>query len=452
MIKVGAGEADITPPLGTSMAGLAHDRKAEGVHDKIFARAMVLDDGSTKVAFVTCDLLSIKRRTILSARAIVEKKLGIPGRNVMISATHSHSGPQTTNLFSIRADEDYVKALPEKIAGAVGKAAEKATEARVGIGSVNEYRLSYNRRFIMRDGTSECQPEKGSDQILWNEGPIDPQVGVLFAEDMKGKTIGVLVNFTCHPTVTLTKALISADYPGYIDPVIRKAKGDDVVILFANGAFGNMNHVDYSNPNTSEFGYEWAGWMGKELAKDALRAMEATKISTEYKLGSRSKIIKIPIREIFDRDLKKAKEISDGAILPMTSPMPQSERRGGMTASFLDHPYWGKMWSREIVLLAEEKQKNPTVDVEVQAISVGNAAFVGVPAEYFVEFGLEMKEKSKIRPTFLVGMSNGCVGYVPTLRAFKGGGYEPKTACSSKLVPEAGQMVLDIALGLLNEA
>jgi len=450
-MRVGVGEVDITPQVGISMAGLPNYRESEGVHDKIYTWAMVFDDGFTQVALVTCGLLALKRQTVIGAREIIEKKFGIPGRNVMISATHSHSGPQTTDIFSIKADEDYVKTLPDKIAGALGRAVENATEARIGIGSVNEYRLSYNRRFIMRDVTSECQPEKDSDEVLWNEGPIDPQVGVLFAEDMGGKVIGVLVNFACHPTCTCTatKNLISADYPGYIDPVIRKIKGDGVVVLFANGALGNINHVDYSNPNTNEFGYEWARWMGSELARDALRVMEATNTSTECSLGVRSEVIKIPIREIPDEDLKRAKEASEGAKLPITSP--QEWRGGGLTANFLEHPFWRGMWAREIVLLAEEKEKNPNVDVEVQAISVGNSAFVGVPVEYFAEFGLEMKEKSKIKPAFVVGLANGCAGYVPTLRAFKGGGYETKTACSSKLVPEAGRMILDTAMRLLRK-
>ena len=129
-LRVGVAAVKISPPSGTPMAGYYYARGSEDVIDDLFAKAAVLDDGSTKVALVVCDLITLPRDTVLEARQLIEQQTGIPGGHVMISATHTHTGPSLSR-GSVRDKQDggasdparrYTMELPDRIAQAVSEA------------------------------------------------------------------------------------------------------------------------------------------------------------------------------------------------------------------------------------------------------------------------------------------------------------------------------------------
>ena len=138
-LRVGVAAVKITPPTGTPMAGYYYERGSQDVIDDLYAKAAVLDDGSTKVALVVCDLISLPRNTVLDARRLIEQQTGIPGGNVMISATHTHTGPALAR-DSVRDNQDggssdparkYTLELPSRIAQAVAEASGKLKPATV---------------------------------------------------------------------------------------------------------------------------------------------------------------------------------------------------------------------------------------------------------------------------------------------------------------------------------
>jgi len=132
-LRVGTAAVKITPPAGTPMAGYYHARGSEDVLDDLYAKAAVLDDGTTRVALVVCDLITLPRATVLEARTLIEAQTGIPAGHVMLSATHTHTGPSLSR-DSARDNQDggagdparkYTLELPGRIAQAVAEANEK---------------------------------------------------------------------------------------------------------------------------------------------------------------------------------------------------------------------------------------------------------------------------------------------------------------------------------------
>src|SRR5262245_60574990 len=203
--KVGVAWVDSTPKLGIPMAGYYSERGAEGVHDPLKAKAIVLESAGTKVALVTLDLISTLRSTVEETRRIIEAETGLPGKNVMISATHSHTGPIFSG--SRRSDalggshplaQEYTYALPALIARAVKQANEKLAPARVSYGTGVEENLAFNRRFHMKDGTVGWNPGKLNPNIIQPAGPTDPTVQVVYFSADNDQPIATYVNFAMH--------------------------------------------------------------------------------------------------------------------------------------------------------------------------------------------------------------------------------------------------------------
>ncbi len=171
-LRLGTAAVKITPPLGTPMAGYYSARGSQGVLDDLYAKAAVLDDGKTKAAMVVCDLIGLPRAPVLEARRIIAEKTGIPADNVMISATHTHTGPVVIGDTAIddlvtggsKLSKDYAEQLPKWIAQAVEEAYGRRTPARVFYASENEPKLSFIRRFWMKDGT-----------VGWNPGSAESE-------------------------------------------------------------------------------------------------------------------------------------------------------------------------------------------------------------------------------------------------------------------------------------
>ncbi len=233
-LTAGAASADITPPRGCPMAGYYSVRGAEGTHDPLLAKALVLEKDGTKVALVALDLLSTTRGLVEESRTLIEKATGIPGKNVMISATHSHTGPVLWD-GSPRADilsdgsqiaKDYIKELPGKIAAAVKKAEEARKPAKVSFAAGKEDGLAFNRRFHMEDGSVGWNPGKKNPKIVRPAGPTDPSVPVVFIEtdEKQPKPIATYVNFAMHLD-TVGGLYYSADYPYTLSKSLARGEG-----------------------------------------------------------------------------------------------------------------------------------------------------------------------------------------------------------------------------------
>jgi len=431
MLKVGFAEVDITPPLGIEMSGHWNIRLATGVRDPLFAHAMVIDDGRVPICLITCDVLSLRRSTVLAARAAISETTGIAPDRIGISATHTHYGPMTAQLWTRdqQPDADYLADMLAGIIAAGTEAFEARRPAQIGIGWTFEGKLSFNRRYMMRDGNVLMHPPVGSSDILYPEGPTDPKVGIIAARDADGAPLGYWVNFACHATVAGTADEFSADFPGALAAEIKRRHGDEIVTLFGNGCCGNLCQIDVFDPDRPRNGDELLKIMGEGLADNVDRAETEMDFADDLVLDVRSEEIAIPLRRIPDEMVAEAE-----AILADRDAHEHNDIK------------YAEMWLE----LTERKRTEPMIPGEVQVFRIGEVAVVLLPGEVFVEYGLEIKLKSPARRTFVVELANSIMGYVPTRRAFEGGGYEQKTGSNSKLSPVAGEYLVETALALLD--
>ena len=409
-LKAGVAKVDITPSVGVYLSGGLRKRIAQTVGTPLYAKALVLDNGSTQVGFLALDLLVIEKETIASAGELIEAQTGMNIENIMVSASHTHSGPYTsTNIFDGEEgiDGEWFSALPHKMAEAVSSAYHFLKEAKVGAGSGCEESICYNRRMKMKDGTawnSWLNPPK--DQIVGPSGPIDPEVGVLRVENMDGSTLGAIINFSCHDNAGGVGG-ISADYAGYATEVIENVEGGESVALFMPGACGNIG----PRPDAQK--------TGKILGAEALKTLVRIPTVQDVQLAAIRREIDLPLRK-FELQLSEIRKI-----------WPSGE----------------EVFTKEMEYLKQVKDNH--ISTYVQAIAIGDTAFVSVPGEMFVELGLEIKNKSPFERTFVVELANDYVGYIPTRVAFEEGGYETLNARSSRVAPEAGELVVENTLNML---
>ncbi len=433
MLKAGSAQVNITPPVGTTLVGQWAARKSTGVHDELFANALVLDDGKNRVAMVSCDVLSIGNTSKRAIRDVIGRETDIDPDHVFLCATHTHTGPAVVSALGTNADEIYTEQFTKMVAGSVKMANDRLEGVDLGVGCGSAPGWAFPRRYWMKDGTVKMHPQKVDPNIVRLQGEADPELNVLYVRNKAGKVIAIIVNFACHATVVGGDRVISADYPGAIRDNIKKLVGQETVVLFGNGPCGDVCQIDVENPARSESGHAWRARMGLALACEAVKVMAATDPlpPEEMDIDVRKEYLDIPIREIPQKELAEAcKTFANKPLDPPPTNRDEIEKR-------------------ELILLAEEREQDPNTHAELMAIRIGKSAIIGIPAEFFSGLGRQIKLASAYKPTFVIELANGCVGYIPTEEAFTGGGYETQLVRSSKLIPEAGKMVVQKAVELL---
>lgn len=422
-LSAGCSKVVITPPVGAYLAGHFRPRKSTGVHDDLYARALVLSDGDVELALVVCDLLCVDSEVVSKSREIVRRELGIPEGNVMVAATHTHTGPYAVRDFmgSERLSEEYLSVLPSLIAGAVIEAHEGMERVRVGFGVGREDGVAFNRRYYMRDGRVVTNPGRGNPDVVGPAGPVDPSVGVVRLDRASGGVRCLLVNYANHVDV-VKGTLISADYPGIVCRFIERALGGRATCIYTNGAMGDVNHINVRDPEQRD-GYEEAERIGVIVACEALRtALEVRCRYSDVELASAREVVRLPLRRVSEEEVERARRVL---------------REGG--ASLRDRVY-----ATEALLLHERYERGERyVEAELQVLSVGDCALAGVPGELFAELGLRLKEMSPFPLTLVVGLANGYVGYIPTARAYDEGGYEVRPCRHSKLARGSGELLVE---------
>ena len=446
-MQVGFAATDVTPAVGKEVPGGFTKAFSATVHDPLLATAAVIGDGETRVALVGLDNLSVKRWVVQAARALIESRTGIPTDSVLVGASHTHNGgpcvgalpgdfarafdpefcEQLAQHEMTAPDPAYLHLVAEQIATAVILADQRREEALLAVGRGEERTVAFNRRFRMRDGRQMTHPGKGNPDIIEPAGPADPEVGVVSAWTPSGRFLGAVVNFTCHGTVF--SGGISADWPYYMRTTVTNALNPLAHVVFLNGACGDVTQVNNLSLQESEFGEKWARRVGQKVGSEALRVIADAEPAELVPFAASHTTFPIKTREV-------SEERFAAALALVRSDAPH------------DHEWW---FARDEVLLHEQNRWEPRATCEVQAIQIGPAAYVANPAEYFCQFGLNIKARSRFPYTWVVELANGCIGYVPTPEAMgpQGGGYEPRLALSSKLVPEAGQMIEDASAALL---
>jgi hypothetical protein len=419
-LKAGFSEIDITPPVGTLKIGWKKVIVSDTVLDPLYARVAVFESGGEYVGFVQLDTLSIRWTQVSQIRTMVTEELGFPGENVMVAATHNHAGPAVANCGDVPRDEKYIEAMVGRIVEAFGKALDRMQEVEIGFGSAYEFGVGFNRRVVMRDGTVKTHGRFDDGEALYLEGPIDPEVHVLAARTPSGLA-GLIVNFACHPAHHGGSTELSGGFPGVLADIMR-SRGSPVT-LFLDGASGNITTVDPSRSGHDVPKEE----AGRRLADDVSSVLKGMVFSDVERIGAVSRTIQLPFRQVSQDEI-------EGRI------------RGAQR--FID----SAIYDREMPRLLDRMDRMDSQPADVQVIAIGGVAYAGIPAEYFVQHGLRIKREGHPVHALVVGQANGMVGYVPHLEAFDRGGYETTLCNSSRLAPEAGDLLADCAIELIKDA
>ena len=432
-LKAGSASTNITPPLGTRIPGGFRPRYAENVDDELFAKAVVIDNGTTCIAIVTCDLIAIPEKVADAAKARIADRCDIPPAHVMINATHTHTAVAIADLLGVDEDTEYTEWVPLKIADAVELAVWRRKPARIGFASIDEERITFNRRWHMRDGTVRFNPGIEHPDLVKPTGTIDPEVAMMFVEATDdGTPIAAVANFSLHYIGTDNSNALSADYFGHFDRRMRHYLGDTCISLLWNAASGQINNTDFSGRTKwTASGHQQAVKMANVLAGHFIVEMQLMEMHETLDLSGDLATLTFQRKQITTEDLKIAEQVLS---------VPQGTYDAYETGPFS----WvvGERIPQALVdVYARECQrlaKLPTqMTAPVQVIRLGEAAIVALPGEVFVETGMNIKSKSDAKPTFLVSLANGYIGYICTDKALiEEGGYETWAAKSS--LPDVG--------------
>ena len=419
MLNGGATTLDITPPLGTLIPGLFHERRAEAIHDPLNVRSLVLERGGDGIAIVVCDLIGVARTYLDAAKARIADATGLTPERVLICCTHTHSGAQT-------GDDPYTEFLVKRIADSVRLAWRGREPVVAGWGRAEEERPVFNRRFHMADGTVRTNPGLRNPDVMEAAGPVDPEVGVLCLQKPDGTPEGLLCNYTLHYVGGGDhEREVSADYFGYFSRLIQRMRGKRFTAALSNGASGDINNHDViGGSRSANDRFQHTERVAALVAAHALWAWNGMAFADDQALGAALEEVALQRKARPSRaDIARARDIDE-------------KGRGTMAE---------RAFARRILRrMAEVPEEARTW---VQALRIGDLALVGVPGELLVRLGLDIKKRSPFGQTMVLELANDSVGYLPDEQACKEGGYEPEAALYA---PGSGERIADAAVGLLD--
>jgi len=434
-LRVGVHSEIITPPLGSQMAGFAaRSGVAQGVHDDLHARALVVDDGTTIVALISVDIIGIDRSLADRVREEICVQTGIPAAHVVISATHTHCGPATFRHFFNQMqdlDTSYIDVLGRRIVSSVEHATAKRKRARLRAGLAPVGHIAVNRR--TDDGK-----------------PIDPYAGVVIVEEENGGPSVVVVCYACHPTVLGPNTLsITADFPFFTAEYLKEELGEQTEVLFFNGAEGDLSIGHKSNLSAigiidSFRTFDKARELGRQLGRFVLNGL--TKLSVqESSVTVRTKRIRLPLKhyEPLERMTKRRDESMEQLRrLESQGKSANEEMLQARQAVLFDsiEEYYARLYD-------EAPGNDPkTLEVEMTAIRIGQTAFITFPGEAFVDIALDIRKRSGFPATLFLGLSNDYIGYIPKAGANASEGYE---VVAARVDAPASGLLTDTAIELL---
>ncbi len=454
-LRAGAAQVDITPQLGTHLAGaVGLHRPAERIIEPTCARALVFDSGGKKPCILTLDVTIITEPYTARIRKGAGE-LGFEPDAVMVHATQTHSAPP---LGYFMLDEDfppvadgyewirggeksYSDFAADRAIQAIAQADAALQPVQIGTASGIEGRMAHNRRAVRDDGTvgmpgpNVWDEPLGPTWIRYLEGPIDPELGVMCLRSDDLRTVAMLLHYTCHPVHVFPRPIVSPDWPGAWADEMQEVHGEQCVPLVLNGACGNINPWPPFDPDYVEDHRR----MGQVLAETAGPVVESLQFSDEATLDWRVRHLKIPIREVPADELAWAQDI----LGDNPEPVWKDEKRTVVDSDW--------MTAASILSVHLQREREGELDYEIQALRIGDSAIVGLPGEPFVEGQLRIKMASPARLTYVAHCTTQYVGYIPTSDALTRGGHEVNTSYWAKLVPEALDMVVKATAEVLDD-
>ena len=443
--RAGAAKVDITPKRWpVQLIGSFRERLATKAHDPLHARAIVCDDGQTRIAIVIVDNCLIGRNYIDAAKALAAKRTKVRGDRILVAATHTHSAPPGKDRLTNRTDavhRAYFNQLVEGIAAAIVQAEKNLAPAELAHGMALVPEAILNRRWHMKSGGIAVNPfGKKTDTVRMNPprslierpaGPTDPEVHFISLRGTDGRPIALLANYSLHYVGGIPAGGVSADYFGAFSSLIEKAVGKDAgfVAMMSNGTSGDINNISFRVPRPRQPPLQRMNEVAKLVADRVLAAHVKAKFRKDITVAMEQTLLTLKNRQPTAKQIAYAKKVlatQDLKTLP-TRAIPYANR----TLALANGPR-----QEEIVL---------------QALRLGEVGITSIPCEVLCEIGLTLKAQSPLpQSTFTIELANGHYGYLPTPRQHALGGYETwMGTCTLEIL--ASEKIKKSLLGMLKK-
>ncbi len=417
-IRAGVAKRVITPEGDIPLAGYYHERIGRRVRDDLHCRALVLEHGDCRICIVTVDLIFVAREWGDRARALIAERTGIAPECIIISATHTHTGPGVGSHYDWPTAEQWLAALPGMLAETAEAAAADMFDALLFPGRQEECYLASNRLGRTRDG-DEIFSSTG---VIGHAGPVDPELLAVGIREPDGTVRAVLVNYGMHVDVIGgdTADFVSADWPGIMEEAIAGVYGEQAITVFINGCCGDINHRLWHETRQPAEGEMKAVQMGRAFAGLAVNAIEKAEPMESFGgCGAELEELQIPY---YTRDENIMAEM-------------EALRARGDDLEYFEKATLASIerWDRD----------GEIADAPLQVMRFGELIFVGLPGEIFTKWGMEIKHWSPTPWTFVIELANDALGYIPTTDQAMRGGYGAKPILSRRLIADAGRQMTD---------
>ncbi len=420
-LQAGAAAVDISPrEFPVNMPGGFSANFAEGVHDPLYARALVLSEGATTLAMVVVDNIGVSREVGDEAKALVAEKTGIPAERILLAATHTHSAPASNVVDGPEPAVAYRQVLLDGIVESIVRAHQALRPAAVGHGVHPLPEEVFNRRWYLKPGKMQPNPFGQMDEVRMNPGtspevldrpagPTDPDVTILSVRDGQSRRpLALLANYSLHYVGATPRGRVSADYFGEFARRMpsRLRAGDEFVAMMSNGASGDINNIPFLVTRPPREPFEQIRIVARKAADAAWFAHAGIEShQADARLGMIEREVTLQMRRPTEEQIEWA-----NGVLAITDEAERAEL-----------PRLAEAYARRTLGLAEADE---TLNVLVQAVRIGDLAVCALPFEVLVEIGLDLKQRSPFPSTMVLGIANGSHGYLPSPEQHKLGGYE----------------------------
>ncbi|RAJ94523.1 hypothetical protein LX87_04410 [Larkinella arboricola] len=435
--QAGAARVDITPPLGTLINGDFITHYARFIHDPLYAKALVLQQGETTVALVIVDICAMPKDFLDAVKRDIQEQTGLLPQNILISSTHTHAAGSVASLLLGAADLPYRQKLPGLLVESVKAALQNRRPAKIGFGAVDVPEHVVCRRFFMKEGYQALNPVTGGldgvktnpfgdeQQIDRRVVPVDPEVGFLAVKGLDDQWISLLANYSLHYVGDWENGSITADYFGVFSEEIGRLlqAGSGFVGMMSNGTSGEANIWDFLDPDrypTEQFAK--SELIGKAIAGKVFSALQTVEWQTAPALSAQYAEVTAGVRKPSADELEVARELVAETYYEAIQQVDMDVLR--------------RIYAREQVLLNDYPD---TIEFPVQALQIGTGRIGALGGEFFAETGLKLKQSHS--PYFTITMANGYVGYVPPAHEIERGGYETWRCRTSFLEPGAEETI-----------
>jgi hypothetical protein len=463
ILRAGTGKCRITISKG-------HE------NDPLFAKALVIENDTTKVAIITLDVIAIGGIGALSENFMqdlgmkIQNDFGMNSKNILVNASHNHCDGSVILSNIIQADKKITEDIVNKTSQAVKKAFQQMETVKIGTGRGFEDRIGMNRRVKLKNGkvfTIRLANPNMPDDLVAGVGEIDTEIGILRIDRLNGSTKAVVYNYACHPYTGVPDGKVTAEFPGYASGLIEEHLGPGCMAFFLQGAAGDITEVLYKDVNRARD----CSPFGQMLGLSTLRALKEINTCESNYLTVINESLQLPLRtdisarlEALDNEEQKLLATLRLTSLNIKSFIPlivkyklspdypsnysyyylQQEKIHTRNLKALDkanrgnmNKYLNNILAMETMATIEENKTtlrfsndeirkigSNVVSVDIQGIRIGDFVVVSFPGEAFVQTGLNIKKQSPLRHTYFAGYSNGYIHYAPTSEAYNEWGYE----------------------------